>query len=289
MACARRRQAAGARTVVHLHNFRLFCAIGVSYRDGAPCFRCRGRDTLPGLRLRCRGSLSEAAVYAAGLARQQPRLIEHADRLIAVSSAQAARLQELGLASASTSVLPNFVPASALVAESAAAGGRYALVAGRLVEEKGYDTAILAARAAGVPLVIAGAGPEEQRLRELSEGGEVRFAGWVSASELAELRRDAAVLLAPSRWEEPCPYAVLDALGAGLPVLAGDRGGLPELVGEEGALDPDDVAAWTRALRQLWDEPDRRERLGAQALRRARNLFGEDRYYDALMEVYGAG
>ncbi|MBV9607657.1 MAG: glycosyltransferase, partial [Solirubrobacterales bacterium] len=31
---------AGARTVLHLHNYRLFCAIGIAYRDGAPCFRC---------------------------------------------------------------------------------------------------------------------------------------------------------------------------------------------------------------------------------------------------------
>src|ERR1700733_10679638 len=36
---------AGARTVMHLHNFRLFCAIAIGYRDGAPCFRCRGADT----------------------------------------------------------------------------------------------------------------------------------------------------------------------------------------------------------------------------------------------------
>src|SRR5436305_15319766 len=64
LAAARR---AGARTVLHLHNFRLFCAIAIAYRDGAPCHRCRGRDTLPGLRLRRRGSLGEAAVYAGGL------------------------------------------------------------------------------------------------------------------------------------------------------------------------------------------------------------------------------
>src|SRR3989440_7375480 len=69
-------RAAGARTVLHLHNFRLFCAIGIAYRDGAPCFRCRRGRTLPGLRLRCRGSVPEAAVYAAGLLRQQPRLLQ---------------------------------------------------------------------------------------------------------------------------------------------------------------------------------------------------------------------
>src|SRR5438067_13112918 len=49
-------RARGVRTVLHVHNFRLFCAIAVAYRDGAPCFRCRGEDTWPRLRLRCRGS-----------------------------------------------------------------------------------------------------------------------------------------------------------------------------------------------------------------------------------------
>ena len=41
---------AGARTILQLHNFRLFCAIGVAYRDGEPCYSCRGSNTLPGLR-----------------------------------------------------------------------------------------------------------------------------------------------------------------------------------------------------------------------------------------------
>jgi glycosyltransferase involved in cell wall biosynthesis len=79
---------AGARVVLHLHNFRLFCAIGVAFRDGAPCFRCRGGNTRPGLRLRCRGSLPEAAAYAAGLHRQYPHLLAHADRLVTVSDAR---------------------------------------------------------------------------------------------------------------------------------------------------------------------------------------------------------
>src|SRR5918999_3972945 len=55
---------AGARVVAHLHNVRLFCAIGVASRDGGPCFCCRGRLTLPGLALNCRGPLPEAAVFA---------------------------------------------------------------------------------------------------------------------------------------------------------------------------------------------------------------------------------
>jgi len=279
-------RATGARTVLHLHNFRLFCAIAIGYRDGAPCFRCRGTDTRPGLRLQCRGSLAEAAVYAAGLHRQQPRLFSYADRLVTVSHATARRLIELGLPSEPTVSLTNFVSAAGFAASTQADQGRYALVSGRLVEEKGFDTAIAAARSAEVPLVVAGEGPDDARLRELAAGAAVRFTGRLDPGALAELRAGAAVVLVPSRWEEPCPYAALDALAAGVPVLTTDRGGLPELVAPESVLAADDVRAWARTLQQLWRSPETRRERGASGLARAREQFGEDRYYERLMEIY---
>jgi glycosyltransferase involved in cell wall biosynthesis len=281
-------QDAGARTLLHLHNFRLFCAIGVAYRDGAPCFRCRGAGTLPGVRLRCRGSLPEAVVYAAALRRQQPRLYEHVDQFVAVSEATARRLRDLGLPASLTATLPNFMPKDAFVAESHAGAGEFALAAGRLTEEKGFDTAIAAARTAGVPLVIAGAGPDEARLRDLAAGADVRFTGLLPPEGLADLRARAAVALAPSRWEEPCPYSVLEALAAGVPVLAADRGGLPELVGEDATLPATDQNAWSDSLKELWKSPDLRAERGTAALTRARERFGEDRFYDGLTALYRA-
>jgi glycosyltransferase involved in cell wall biosynthesis len=280
-------RSAGCRTVLHLHNFRLFCAISIAFRDGAPCFRCHDRHTLPGLRLRCRGSLAEAAVYAAGLHLQQPHLYEHTDRFLVVSQATAARLRELGLPAARAVMLPNFVPAAQLVARSRADEGSYALVAGRLVEEKGVDTAIRAAASAQVPLVVAGAGPHQARLRRLAAGANVRFTGQLGPRELSDIRTRAAVMLAPSRWEEPCPYAVLDAHAAGVPALVSDRGGLPELVPDGGVLPADDHAAWAGALRALWENPAGRRERGQQALDLARERFNEDRYYERLMAVYG--
>jgi glycosyltransferase involved in cell wall biosynthesis len=281
-------QDAGARTLLHLHNFRLFCAIGVAYRDGAPCFRCRRAGTLPGVRLRCRGSLPEAVVYAAALRRQQPRLYEHVDQFVAVSEATARRLRDLGLPPSLTATLPNFMPKDAFVVESHAGAGEFALAAGRLTEEKGFDTAIAAARTAGVPLVIAGTGPDEPRLRDLAAGADVRFTGLLPPEALADLRARAAVALAPSRWEEPCPYSVLEALAAGVPVLAADRGGLPELVGEEATLPASDRIAWSESLKELWRNPDLRAERGAAALTRARERFGEDRFYDGLTALYRA-
>src|SRR5437867_1041079 len=66
---------AGARVVLHLHNYRLVCAVGTCFNSrGEDCTRCRGRDTLPGVRLNCRGTGAEAAVYGAGLALWQRRV-----------------------------------------------------------------------------------------------------------------------------------------------------------------------------------------------------------------------
>jgi glycosyltransferase involved in cell wall biosynthesis len=279
-------RAGGARTVLHLHNFRLFCSIAVAYRDGAPCFRCHDRNPWPGLALRCRGSVPEAAAYAVGLYRQQPRLVEHADRVVALSRAHAARLHELGLPRDGVHTLPNFLPDARLAERSQAGTGRYALVAGRLVEEKGFDLAIAAARAAGVPLVVAGSGPDEERLRRLADGGDVRFTGWLDPEALDAVRAEAALALVPSRWEEVCPYAALDALAAGVPVLGGDRGGVPEVAGPDGVLPAESVGAWTEALSALWADRDELTRRGEAALRRAREQFGEAAYLEGLMEVY---
>jgi glycosyltransferase involved in cell wall biosynthesis len=305
---------AGARVVLHVHNYRLVCAIGVAFRDGAPCRRCQGRDTRPGVRLRCRGSLPEAVAYGVGLARQQRRLLAQADAVVLVSEGQRATLAELGLEPAGAIVLPNAV--EAIADASAAADGRYALAAGRLVEEKGFDTAVAAARAAGVPLVIAGEGPDEERLRKLAGGmargsaapagaslqeavgvgglgaaraggaADVRFLGHVAQDELARVRRGAAVLLAPSRSDDSCPMSVVEALADGVPVLGGDRGGLPELVGPDAALSPDDLPAWTAALRTLWEDRELRARRGAEALARARAEHAPDVYYERLLHVY---
>jgi glycosyltransferase involved in cell wall biosynthesis len=280
-------RAAGARTVLQLHNFRLFCAIAIAYRDGERCFRCRGRNTLPGVLLRCRGSLTEAAVYAAALNRQQPRMYDNVDRFLVLSDASGARLEELGLPSERATALPNFVAASRIATESLAHEAKYVLASGRLVEEKGFDTAIAAARGAGVPLVIAGQGPDADRLKRLASGADVRFTGWLTGDRLDEVRRRAGVVLAPSRWEEPCPYAVLDAHAAGVPVLASDRGGLPELAGGEEALPATDPAAWTDALSALWSDPAARRERGERALQVARDALGEDRYYARLKAVYG--
>ena len=282
-------RAAGARVVLQLHNLRLFCAIGVAARDGGPCFRCHHRFTLPGLALNCRGSLPEAAVYAAALARHQPAVLRAVDSFVVPSRYAAGQVAELGLPAERVEVVPHYLPESAFVHHSRADEGLHALVAARLSPEKGIDTAIEASARAAVPLHIAGEGPLREELEELAGrlGAPVRFLGRLDREELGRELAAAAMLLLPSRYHEFAGYAALEAMAAGVPVLVTTLGAPPELAGEERSVPPNDPEALATRMAALWDEPDLRGREGDAVLARANDGHGERAYLRSLLSVYG--
>lgn len=279
----------GARVVLHLHNFRLFCAIGVSFRDGRPCFRCHHGRTLPGLALNCRGSLPEAAVYAAGLARQLPRVLAAVDRFVAPSGYAVGQLTALGVPAERIQALSHYLPGAELADASQADTGGYALAVGRLAAEKGLETAVEASALAGVPLKVAGEGPLRPELRRLisARRAPVELLGRVDGRELRRLRLGAALFVAPTRGAESFGLAALEAMGAGVPVVAARAGALPELVGEERCVPRDDPAALAAVMRALWDEPDRRRVEGDALIGRVRERFSQERFTQGLRALYG--
>jgi glycosyltransferase involved in cell wall biosynthesis len=278
----------GARVVLQLHNLRLFCAIGVAARDGGPCFRCHHRFTLPGLALNCRGSLPEAAVYAAALARHQPAVLEAVDRFVVPSRYAAGQVAELGLPAERVEVVPHYLPESAFAHHSRADEGLHALVAARLSPEKGIDTAIEASARAAVPLHVAGEGPLRDELEQLAVrlGAPVRFLGRLDREALTRELAAAAMLLLPSRYHEFAGYAALEAMAAGVPVLVTTLGAPPELAGQERSIPPNDPEALATRMAELWDEPDLRGRDGDAVLARANDGHGERAYLRSLMSVY---
>jgi glycosyltransferase involved in cell wall biosynthesis len=311
---------AGARVVLHLHQYRLVCAIGVCYTRGAECTRCHGRDTLPGVRLNCRGSMPEAVAYGAGLALWQRRLIEQADAMVVPSVFARERLRELGAplpwdrvhvvpppvracASPAHTGMPAGggadTPAESAVIQAGSAGserpaGRgqtgsgsadsYALVASRLAPEKGVDVAIAACGIAGLPLVIAGDGPERSALQALARKTEVevRFAGHVSADELERLRANAAIALVPSRSAETFGIAAAEAMACGLPVAASNVGALPELVDPACLATSGDAAALARTIGSVLADAD----AGRRNLERVKAICAPEVVARALGEVY---
>ncbi len=255
LAAARR---AGARVVLHLHNYRLVCAVGTCFNAlGEDCTRCHARNTLPGVRLGCRGTATEAIVYAAAIAAHQRALVRHADVIVVPSRGALERLRAVGAPLHDVHVVGHVIRAFA--ERSAAAGGTYALVASRLAPEKGIETAIEACRLGGLELVIAGDGPHP-----LPRDG-ARFVGRVDGARLGELRASAALSIVPSRSAETFGLAAAEAMAAGVPVVASGIGALPELVEPEGLVPPGDVPALAAAARRRFGDAAAGERAIAAA------------------------
>ena len=281
-------RAAGAAVVLQLHNLRLFCAIGVAARDGGPCFRCHHRNTLPGLVLNCRESVPEAVVYATALARHQPAVFDAVNRFVVPSRYAAGQSARLGVPEDRIDVLPHYLPSEAFAEKSRAADGRYALIAARLSPEKGVDTAIEAAALSDIPLRVAGEGGALTELTELAEviGAPVEFTGRLNRASLGQELAGAAMLLMPSRYHEFAGYSALEAMAAGVPVIASDLGALPELVGDEHCVPANDPHALAARMRHLWRDPERRRHEGDAHIRRARAGHSEERYLKGLRDVY---
>src|SRR6201999_256785 len=239
---------AGARVVLHLHQYRLVCAIGVCFRDGHECLRCHGRNTLPGIALNCRGSRAEAGAYGVALMAWQRRLAAPGGALVVPSHFAETRLRALGAPLGPTFVVPHVMREFA--AGPPATRGDHALVVSRLAPEKGVHVAIEASRLAGMPLTGAREGAERERLAGRADGS-VRFVGRVPPAELARLRGTARIALVPSLSAETFGLAAAEAMAAALPVAASRIGALPELVPDPWLAPPGDAQALARVMQRL--------------------------------------
>ncbi|MEW6031472.1 MAG: N-acetyl-alpha-D-glucosaminyl L-malate synthase BshA [Bacillota bacterium] len=145
-------------------------------------------------------------------------------------------------------------------------------------------------------LVLVGDGPDvakaHQEAARLGVGDRVRFMG--RQEQVTEILSCSDAFLLPS-LEESFGLAALEAMAAGVPVVASRVGGLPEVVGEgEGGFlySPDDTEAMAAGLRALLTDPDLRRSCGSLARERAFRLFSSEvivpRYVSFYEEVLSA-
>ncbi len=166
--------------------------------------------------------------------------------------------------------------------------------AARLVEVKGLDTLVEAlALLRGnldVELHIAGTGPKRKTLAaaaaQAGVADAVRFLGW--RNDISDVMQRWDIYVQPS-FAEGFGLAVLDAMAAGLPVVAGNAGGLPEVVveGETGFLvEPGDPEALAGRIRELIDDPGLARRMGDAGRARVARHFTPEREAAAISAAY---
>jgi glycosyltransferase involved in cell wall biosynthesis len=165
---------------------------------------------------------------------------------------------------------------------------------GRLVRQKGLDV-LLDALARLVDrswrLTLVGDGPERPKLVgqavALGLAGRFRFVGWTDRDALPGLLAAHDLFVFPSR-DEGMPNAVLEAMAAGLPVVATAIAGNEELVvdGQTGLLvPPGDPAALAQALVRLLDAPGLRGTYGRAGRDRVEREYSWKRVAEAYLRL----
>jgi glycosyltransferase involved in cell wall biosynthesis len=198
-------------------------------------------------------------------------------------------------------VVPNGIDCAPFLRQNRAAPDRAAplrlIYVGRLAPRKGLLESLEAlrlARSRGVAarLVIAGAGPEEGRLREhVREAGitrDVSFVGPAYGEHKARLLAQADALLLPS-YSEGLPYALLEAMAAGVVPIVTPVGAIPEVVkeGETGVfVEPRDADAIADVITRLSKDRMSITRMSAACRTRAAAEYSLERLARDFSAIY---
>ncbi|MBU4502983.1 MAG: glycosyltransferase family 4 protein, partial [Nanoarchaeota archaeon] len=172
------------------------------------------------------------------------------------------------------------------------------LFIGRLEKGKGLGTLIKAfakAKTYGpiLYLKIAGAGSLEKELKEMVEHMKipnVKILGFKHGEELEDLTKNAKAIVIPSELYENYPFAGLEAMAYGKPIIASRIGGIPEQV-EDGVtgflfepFDENDLAAKIDLLNSLSKEEI--EKMGRKARKKVETINSKEVYLQKILAIY---
>jgi glycosyltransferase involved in cell wall biosynthesis len=251
--------------------------------------RCVGEYSRAYRTARARTAVSSLAGFAT--ARLGARLLRDADARIFVGSDLVGLHRDAGLltAGASVHVSGNIASATELGkpgadgANGAHEGGEYAVYAGKISVGKGLGVLLDAVplileRCGDFRLLVFGRADESWHPR-LEETPGVEYRGSVSRSQVIAAYHGARLAVVPSIWPEPLARTVLEALAAGVPLVATRSGGIGDAVtdGDEGLLvEPSDPESLAAAVARLWDDAALRSRLAQNARESVARRFSAD-------------
>ncbi|MDD5091836.1 MAG: glycosyltransferase [Candidatus Wallbacteria bacterium] len=221
---------AGARTVLTLHNYRLWCIAATHYRDGfGICEKCVGQSW-QGVWKRCykKSFFLSTVVYLAFRFYRLTKAFDQIDYFIALTNFQKKKVMQLGIDEKRIFVKPNCLELSPVTVSQ-----RQGFVfVGKLQEDKGIEVLLEAWRELDdrFVLTVIGSGSLEKTLKSRYRQRNIIFKGQCSREETIRSIAGSRFLLQPSVWYEPFSLTIIEAFSCGVPVIAFNRDTRRELI-----------------------------------------------------------
>ena len=285
--------------VATIHNYKLACANGEFFRDGAVCHDCAGHLPVQGVEHGCyRGSRVATVPVALAATVHRPAWRSLVSAYIFISASQRDLLRPVGLPAERSFVRHNLIPPHDRPAQERTATVVYA---GRLDRAKGvrllmagWDNYLArspqSGAGPGLRLVIAGAGPLQGEVAAwASSRPSVDLAGQLAGDRCAEVIARARAVILPSEWEETFGLVAVEAMAAGTAPIATGHGSFTELItpGVDGVLfPPGDAAALGLALADAQDHPEQYETYGDHARKSYEQRFDPEQNLEQLIGIY---
>jgi glycosyltransferase involved in cell wall biosynthesis len=190
-------------------------------------------------------------------------------------------------------VIPNGVDLKKFANSDRSWTPAHILFVGRIVYQKGLDLLIKALsnlQNQQWELSVVGDGPIRAALQTMATSAgivsRINFLGWKSRSELPAVFQQANLFVYPSR-HEGMPNAVLEAMAAGLPVLATRIAGNEDLVNDETGIlvNTEDMAGLQTALEKIIPDAQMRKQMGAAARKRVETNYGWSRVAKEYLQL----
>lgn len=283
----------GIPIVMTLHDLKLGCPAYTMLASDGICERCKGGRIHNVLLNRCikGSSVLSTIVMTESLLHRLIRSFErYVDRFIVPSRFYLEKMVEWGWDRDRFVHIPNAIDAETFLPDFSP--GQSFIYFGRLSREKGLATLIKAAGLAGVPLKIAGKGPDEMKLRQLARtnNADVEFTGYMQGAALHNAIRASRAVILPSEWYENAPLSVLESYALGKPVIGARIGGIPELIHEHETgvtFESGSVEALASVLSRFSSLPNS----GISSMGRAGHAlmmreFGIEQYRTRILDLY---
>jgi len=226
--------------VMHLHDYKLICPNYKLFNKGQICQKCQGGRYYHCFTDKC---LKDSKIKSLGGALEMyfhhslwPIYKTGVDLFIAPSRFMKEICVNFGWPENKIKFVNNFYTnqITEKKTEKFESEKNYLLYFGRLAPEKGVNLIISALKDSAEYLKIAGEGPEETGLKELTKElnleKQIDFLGFKTGADLKDLILKAKAIIIPSIWLENMPLNLLEALAYGKIVIAAAIGGIPEII-----------------------------------------------------------